>query len=101
MLTSPENWCLYADRAILKLLSLLSSSNLVVPIFNIIGRKGIVALLDIVWEAVDFGWEDLYDGEPEGDPLIAMLRAVEVRDQSVVQASLQPATKYAGHCLKV
>ena len=72
-----------------------------VPIFNIIRRKGIVALLDIVWEAVDFGWEDLYDGEPEGDPLIAMLRAVEVRDQSVVQASLQPATKYTGHCLKV
>ncbi len=29
-----------------------------------------------------------------------MLRAVEVRDQSVVQASFQPATKYTGNCMK-
>ena len=68
------------------------------PTFSI--YKIFVYLLEIIGEAVDLGREDLDDGEPEGDPLIAVLRAVKVRDQSVVQASFQPAAKYTGHYLK-
>ena len=65
-----------------------------------ISDSKLVYLLEIVGEAVNLGREDLDDGEPEGDPLVAVLRAVEVRDQSVVQASFQPATKYTRHCLR-
>ena len=48
--------------------------------------------LEVVRETVDFGRDDLDQGEPEGDPAVAVLGAVKVRYQSIVQLSLKPAT---------
>ena len=57
-------------------------------------------LLEVIGEAVDLRWKDFDDGEPKSDPRVAVLGAVEVRDQRVIEPCFQSATQYSGNCAK-